>query len=219
MCGRYALHAHPDVIALQFGLSEVPAFAPRYNIAPAAEVLIVRATEGVRSIARVRWGLEPRWAKDPSIGNKLSNARAETVAEKPAFRDAYRWRRCLVPASGFYEWKPEAGRKQPYYVHPANGALFAFGGLWERWQGPEGPRETCVIVTTEANHRMRAIHDRMPVIIDAGNYARWLDCSPESDVSGLLGPCDATAIELRRVNRAVNDARNESEKLIEAAND
>ena len=216
MCGRYALHAHPDVVALQFGLSSIPQFTPRYNIAPTTEVLIVRDPAGSREAAPVRWGLLPRWAKDPSIGSRLNNARAESIAEKPAFRDPYRGRRCLVPASGFYEWKAEGGRKQPYYVTPSQDELFAFAGLWERWSGPEGPLETCVIVTTDANAKMRAIHDRMPVIVGPEDYALWLDCRPGSDPAALLHPCDPERIALRRVSRAVNDARSDSERLIEA---
>ncbi len=215
MCGRYALHAHPDVIALQFGLSAVPRFPPRYNIAPSTEVLIVRAPDGARTAAQARWGLVPRWSKDPAIGARLNNARAESVAEKPAFRDAYRRRRCLVPASGFYEWKAEAGGRQPYYIRPARGELLALAGLWERWNGPQGPLETCVIVTTDANPAMRPIHDRMPVIIGPEDYALWLDCRPDSDPAPLLRPCDPQEIAVRRVRRAVNNARHESATLIE----
>ena len=118
MCGRYALHSNPEVVALMFGLSEVPAYQPRYNIAPASQVLVIRQAGAMRGAALVRWGLVPRWAKDPSIGASMNNARAETVAEKPSFREAYRKRRCLIPANGFYEWKLEHGGKQPYYIHP-----------------------------------------------------------------------------------------------------
>ena len=217
MCGRYALHAHPQVLALQFGLAAPLDAAPRYNIAPASEVLIVRAADGARDAAQVRWGLVPRWAKDPSIGTRLNNARAESIAEKPAFRDAYRRRRCLVPASGFYEWKAENGRKQPYYIYPSQGELFALAGLWESWSGPEGPLETCVIVTTGGNDKMRAIHDRMPVIVAPADYALWLDCRPGSDPSALLRPCAPEEIEVRKVSRAVNNARSDSASLIEAA--
>jgi len=208
MCGRYALHAHPQVIALQFGLSKAPEFAARYNIAPTSDVLIVRAAKDVREAARVRWGLVPRWAKDPAIGARLNNARAETVAQKPSFRDAYRKRRCLIPASGFYEWRAEHGRKQPYYVTPAQGELFAFAGLWEAWN----ELQTCTVITTEANDAMRPIHDRMPVILDPASYQPWLEGN-----EGLLAPCAASSIEVRRVGRAVNDARNESPHLIEPA--
>jgi putative SOS response-associated peptidase YedK len=206
MCGRYALHTSPEVVALAFGLAEIPALGPRYNIAPASQVLIVRKNEA----SMVRWGLIPRWARDPSIGAKLNNARAETVAEKPSFRDAYRKRRCLIPASGFYEWKTEAGRKQPYYVLPSTGALFAFAGLWESWTGPDGALQTCAIITTEANEKMRAVHDRMPVILPPERYAGWLD-----GLEAPLQPCPPGAIEIRRVSRAVINARNDAPGLIE----
>jgi len=205
MCGRYALHASPEVIALAFGLARVPAFAPRYNIAPASQVLVIRNDEA----AMVRWGLVPRWAKDPSVGARMNNARAETVAEKPLFRDAYRKRRCLIPASGFYEWKTEAGGKQPYYVLPSAGALFAFAGLWENWAGPEGALQTCALITTEANGNMRRVHDRMPVIVAPEDYRKWL-----AGGEGLLRPCPENAIEIRRVSRAVNRARNDLPGLI-----
>ena len=166
MCGRYALHSNPEVVALLFGLSEVPAYQPRYNIAPTTQVLVVR--EG--GAAMVKWGLVPRWAKDPSMGARMNNARAETVAEKPSFREAYRKRRCLIPANGFYEWKLEDGRKQPYYVYPSGGALFAFAGLWEQWHD----LQTCAVITTEANDKMAAVHERMPVIVSPAEYAAWL---------------------------------------------
>jgi len=135
MCGRYALHSNPEVVALMFGLSEIPAYAPRYNIAPASQILIIKRNEA----AMVRWGLVPHWAKDPSIGARMNNARAESVAQKPSFREAYRKRRCLIPANGFYEWKPEGGRKQPYYIHPSKRHVVRLrrplGGL-ERPRGP-----------------------------------------------------------------------------------
>jgi putative SOS response-associated peptidase YedK len=201
MCGRYALHSSPEVVALAFGLSEVPAFAPRYNIAPTAPVLIVR--DG--GAATVRWGLVPRWAKDPSIGARMNNARAETVAEKPSFREAYRKRRCLIPANGFYEWKAEGGRKQPYYVHPARGELFAFAGLWEQWN----ELQTCAVITTEANPAMAAVHERMPVIVPPAAYTAWL-----AGADGLLRPCPDEVIALRRVGRAVNHARHEGPELL-----
>jgi putative SOS response-associated peptidase YedK len=208
MCGRYALHSSPEVVALAFGLAEVPAFAPRYNIAPAARVLVVR--QG--GAAFVRWGLVPRWARDPAIGAKMNNARAETVAEKPSFREAYRRRRCLIPASGFYEWKSEGGVKQPYYIHPSGGALFAFAGLWESWTDPgraQPPLETCAVITTEANAKMAAVHDRMPVIVSPAEYSAWL-----AGGEVPLRPCPDTAIDIHRVGRAVNNARNEDPGLI-----
>jgi len=217
MCGRYALHSRPDVIALAFGLSEIPAsVVPRFNIAPTTDVLIVRAgADGARVPASVRWGLLPRWAKDPKRAAKLNNARGETVAQKPSFRDAYRRRRCLIPANGFYEWKRVDTRKQPYYVYPAHGELFAFAGLWERWEGTGGPLDTCTIVTTDANAPMQFVHDRMPVILATADYARWLDCGSGADVSELLLPCPADAIRMHPVSAAVNRASNDLPELIE----
>ena len=202
MCGRYALHSNPEVVALLFGLSEVPAYAPRYNIAPSSQVLIVRQNEA----AMVRWGLVPRWAKDPTIGVKMKNARAESVAEKPSFREAFRKRRCLIPANGFYEWKPEGGRKQPYYIYPSGGALFAFAGLWEQWND----LQTCTVITTEANDKMATVADRMPVIVSPAEYSAWLEGGEVP-----LCACPDLAIDVRRVSRAVNNARMDSPDLIE----
>ena len=206
MCGRYALHANPEVVALMFGLSEIPAYQPRFNIAPTAEVLIIRKNEA----AMVRWGLVPRWARDPSIGAKMNNARAETVAEKPSFREAYRKRRCLIPASGFYEWKAEGGHRQPYYIYPSGSDLFSFAGLWESWNGPSGALETCAIITIDANQKMSTVHERMPVIVPPAEYASWL-----AGAEGLLRPCPDGAIAIRRVSRAVNNARNDAPGLVE----
>lgn len=206
MCGRYALHSAPEVAALAFGLSDIPAYAPRYNIAPQSSVLIIRNREATM----VRWGLVPHWAKDPAIGARMNNARAESAADKPSFREAYRKRRCLIPANGFYEWKSEGGRKQPYYFYPVKEPLFAFAGLWEKWND----LETCAILTTKANGTMRPIHDRMPVILGPENYSAWL-----AGGEGLLLPCPESAIDVRKVSRAVNHARNESPQLIEASED
>ena len=206
MCGRYALHSNPEVVALMFGLSEIPAYAPRYNIAPTSQVLIIRKSEG----AMVRWGLVPRWAKDPSMGARMNNARAETVAEKPSFREAYRKRRCLIPANGFYEWTLENSRKQPYYIYPSGGALFAFAGLWEAWHGPAGPLETCAIITTDSNHKMSAVHERMPVIVSPREYSTWL-----AGGEIPLRACPDTVIDIRRVSRAVNNARTDTPAVLE----
>jgi putative SOS response-associated peptidase YedK len=213
MCGRYALHSSPEVVALAFGLAEVPAYAPRYNIAPTAKLLVVRKGSGGAQAAQVRWGLVPRWAKDPSMGARMNNARAETAAEKPSFREAFRRRRCLIPANGFYEWKAEGGIKQPYYIHPAGGVLFAFAGLWESWSDPRGgqpPLETCAILTTDANQTMAAVHERMPVIVSPVEYSAWLS---GGDIP--LRACPDAAIAVRRVGRAVSSARNEGPELLE----
>ena len=163
----------------------------------------------------VKWGLVPYWAKDPSMGARMNNARAETVAEKPSFREAYRKRRCLIPASGFYEWQELGGKmrgsqaKQPWYIHPREGELFAFAGLWESWNGPGGVLETCAIVTTEPNEVMAPIHERMPVIVAPADYGRWLD-----GAEGLLGPCPASTIAAYPVSKAVNRAANDSPDLL-----
>lgn len=183
MCGRYSLHSDPDVVRLQFGLDSLPDFAPRYNIAPTAPVLVVKRN----GAALARWGLVPRWSSDAAIGSKLINARAETLSAKHSFRDAYHRRRCLIPANGFYEWKRQGGLKQPYYVRPADGELFAFAGLWDTWRG----MDTCTIVTTEANATMRPIHERMPVIVAREHYAGWLHGE-----EGLLRPPPPGAIRL-----------------------
>lgn len=153
------------------------------------------------------------------MGARMNNARAETVAEKPSFRDAFRRRRCLVVADGFYEWQPVEGRKLPWYITPANEPLFAFAGLWERWQGPEGALETCCIVTTEANAAMAPIHERMPVMVFPPDYARWLDCRGSTDVSDLLVPCAPQAMHTQRVSTAVNRAANDVPELIVAFED
>lgn len=217
MCGRFALHSDPRVIALQFALERLPALPPaRYNIAPTANVLVVRAgTAAPREGTLVRWGLVPRWAKDAKMGARMNNARAETVAQKPSFREAYRRRRCLVVADGFYEWQPVDGRKLPWYVTPANEPLFAFAGLWESRKGAEGPLETCCILTTQANAAMAPIHERMPVMVFPQDYARWLDCGEGHDVADLLVPCAPQAIRTRRVGTAVNRAANDVPELIE----
>ena len=218
MCGRYSLHSNPEVIALYFKLGLLPELKPGYNITPSSDVLVVRQDrEHGRTAGLFRWGLIPGWAKDPAIGNKLANARAETVAEKPSFRSAFKRGRCLIPASGFYEWKAVAGRKQPYYVHPAGAELFAFAGLAERWNGPDGPVHSCAIITTEANELMRGIHDRMPVILEPGDHDAWLDPgNQETDkLKALLRPCRAEIMAAHPVSTRVNTPRNDEPALLE----
>lgn len=206
MCGRYALHAHPDVIVLQFGLPAAPQMKPRFNIAPTQEAPVVRVDAGhKREWVWLRWGLIPSWSKDPSIGARMINARAETVAEKPSFRNAFRRRRCLVPADGYYEWKVEGGRKQPYFLQFASGEPFAMAGLWEPWRSPEGAlTETYAIVTTEAAGTARQIHDRMPVILAPPDYEGWLS---GADPGELLRPWAGPALSVRCVSARVNSPR------------
>ena len=217
MCGRYELHTHPAALALLFGLPHPPAINPRYNIAPTQDVPVIRRTRaGVRVLALVRWGLVPRWAKDPSIGVRMINARSETLADKPAFRMALRHHRCLVPADGFYEWMPRAsGGKQPMHVGMQDGAPFAMAGLTERWLSPEGEvLDTCTIVTTQANALLAPVHDRMPVIIAPEHYARWLEAAGD-DVADLFAPYPAQAMAFHPVSTRVNAVRNDDAALIE----
>lgn len=216
MCGRFELHSHPAVLALAFGLRFPPAIRPRYNIAPMQDVPVVRVTKsGERELSQVRWGLVPRWAKDPSIGARMINARAETVAEKPAYRTAMRWHRCLIPADGFYEWVTLPGvGKRPLHIGMDDGAPFAFAGLTERWMTPQGDAlDTCTIITTQANELLRPFHDRMPAILAPSDYARWLDTAAE-DVTDLLAPFPAEAMRYRQVSTRVNAVRNDDASLI-----
>lgn len=217
MCGRFTLATSGTQLAAQFALTEVPQLAPRYNIAPTQSVAAVRAAANGRELALLRWGFVPVWAKDPSIGARMINARAETAAEKPSFRTALRQRRCLIPADGFYEWQAVPGGKQPFYFHMADGAPFALAGLWERWKSPEGaPLESCTILTTEANDLLRPFHDRMPVIIAPEEYARWLDPAlrdPEA-VHDLLSPYDSDLMAAHPVSREVNRVANDGPQLI-----
>jgi putative SOS response-associated peptidase YedK len=216
MCGRYELHTHPAAIALAFGLAQVPAFRPRYNVAPTDEVPIVRInSHGERELARMRWGLVPRWAKDPSIGARMINARSETVATKPAYRNALQRHRCLVPADAFYEWKPTPRGKQPMRVALASGEPFGMAGLYERWLSPDGEvLDSCTILTTTSNELLRPLHDRMPVIVPPEHHERWLDVS-NADVLDLLVPFPPEAMQVYPVSRRVNAVQNDDPTLIE----
>jgi putative SOS response-associated peptidase YedK len=219
MCGRFALFASGEEVADRFQLPEPTLFDARYNIAPTQSIGAVRATDEGRVLTRLRWGLIPSWASDPAIGNKLLNARSETVAEKPSFRSAFKQRRCLIPASGFYEWqKRGAGRKQPYFIRPRDG-LFAFAGLWERWHDPHGETvETCTILTTAANEVMRPLHERMPVILDPASDGVWIDPRSSADVlRSLFVPFASERMEAFPVGSWVSNARNEGPRCLEPA--
>jgi len=193
MCGRFTLFEPDKILAREFGVSGIPLLSPRYNIAPSQPVAAVRAAPAGtgRELALLRWGLIPSWSKDPAIGNRLINARAETASQKPSFRNAFNRRRCLIPASGFYEWQRRELRKQPFYIRMHDGRPFAFAGLWDRWESPDkGVIESCTILTTATNALLAPIHDRMPVILPPGKYDRWLDPSlqdPDS-LAPLLVP-------------------------------
>jgi putative SOS response-associated peptidase YedK len=186
MCGRFALKSPPAKLVERFGLDECADFAPRYNIPPGTDIPVIRQSpEGKRVLHLLRWGLVPHWAKDPSIGNKLNNARGESVAEKPSFRDAFRRRRCLIPADGFYEWKTEGKVKQPYFISLKSGEPLAMGGLWESWRRPDGEiLRTACIITTGPNDVMEPIHDRMPVILRTEDWQAWLE-APVEDIQSL----------------------------------
>jgi putative SOS response-associated peptidase YedK len=216
MCGRYELHTQPAALALAFGVPFPPHLRPRYNIAPMHDVPIIRRTPtGERELVDVRWGLVPRWAKDPAIGNRMINARSETLADKPSFRTALKKHRCLVPADGFYEWKQMApGIKQPIHIGMKDLSPFAFAGLFERWLSPAGEvLDTCTIITTRSNALLAPLHDRMPVIVAPVAFDRWLDVANE-DVADLFAPYPADAMTYYPVSTRVNSVRNDDAKLI-----
>ena len=216
MCGRYELSSHPDVIALAFGLPHPPAIQPRYNIAPMQQVPIVRVNAaGERELVQVRWGFVPRWAKDPAIGARMINARAETVASRSAFRNAFARHRCLVPVTGFYEWQPGPSGKQPMHVGMRDRHPFGLAGLHERWLSPEGEvLDTCTIITAEACPSLRSIHDRMPVIVPPVEYARWLDPS-NTDVADLVTSWSGDPLRAYPASTRVNAVRNDDAALCE----
>ncbi len=219
MCGRYTLTAPGDAIVDAFELAATPQLPARYNIAPTQEVAAVRLPRGggERELVNLRWGLVPSWASDPSMGNRMINARAETVAEKPAFRSAFRRQRCLVLSDGYYEWKklPD-GSKQPYYIRLKGGRPFAFAGLWERWAKEGEPLETCTLLTTAPNELSAAIHDRMPVILPAAAQALWLDPKASREqLEPLLTAYPAEEMEAWPVSRFVNSPANDGPRCIE----
>ena len=213
MCGRFSLNAAEAELRRLFGYDGPPLnLMPRYNIAPTQTVPVVAVgREGNRVLVMMRWGLIPSWAKDLTGGAKLINARAEGIAEKPAFRDAFAKRRCFVPADGFYEWRElPGGRKQPYRIRRPDGAPFAFAGLWEQWRGPEGRVLSFTIVTTEANDRLRPIHGRMPVVLAPEDFATWLDAAtPAQAALALLRPCPDGWLVAEPVGPRVNNVKND----------
>ncbi|OGQ91770.1 MAG: hypothetical protein A2289_12010 [Deltaproteobacteria bacterium RIFOXYA12_FULL_58_15] len=207
MCGRFTLSAPSEDLSSIFNV-EVEALAPRYNIAPTQMVSAVRVVGGKRHLALLRWGLVPSWAKDPKVGARLINARAETVAEKPSFRSAFRRRRCLIVADGFYEWQKAKPRKQPFHIACTDGRPFAMAGLWEFWSKGDVSMESCTIITTAPNELLAPIHDRMPVILEPRDYDTWLD--PEVDdperLTGMLQSFPADQLRASPVGHWVNNA-------------
>jgi putative SOS response-associated peptidase YedK len=179
MCGRFAQKSSAKKISKQSKVEEVPPLVERFNVAPTQSVLVVREPNE-REAVFLKWGLVPRWAKDTAIGNKLINARSETVTERPSFREAFARRRCLVPLDGFFEWARRGESKRPFYFHMRDGEPFAVAGLWEVWEGDGEPLETCTLLTTEANELLAGYHDRMPVILKPEDYDLWLDADVQS---------------------------------------
>jgi len=222
MCGRYNLFSPMEAVAAQFAAEvRTGAFAPRYNLAPTAVVPVVCATREGRVITLHVWGLVPSWSKDPAVGARLANARAETVADKPSFRAPFRRNRCIIPADGFYEWQARPGLpKQPFCIRAAGGALLGFAGLRDEWEGPDGALATCAIITTSANGLMAPIHERMPVVLAPADYGAWLDpAAPPDRLQALLRPCPEGFLRAYPVGRAVGNARNEGPELMEPADD
>lgn len=218
MCGRFSQTLTGEAIASAFHLPEIPTWTPRYNIAPTQTVpAIVLNEKGDRSFKPFRWGLIPTWAKDASMGARMTNARSETVTEKPTFRSAFKQRRCLIVADGFYEWQKQQGKKQPFYFRLKNGQPFGFAGLWERWQAPEGDVwETCTILTTEANDLLKEVHDRMPVMLHPEEYDRWLDPAAQDSeaLQSLLRPYETEAMMAYSVSTHVNSPANDTRECV-----
>lgn len=230
MCGRFTLRTEPQEIAKHFELAELPLFEPRYNIAPTQRAPVVRldAATGRRVLDGLRWGLVPSWSKDLAIGNQLINARCETLATKPAFRHAFRRRRCLVVADGFYEWQRQGKRKQPFYITASDGAPLAFAGLWERWEPPASPTtvtdpselgtvESSTIITTAANERLRTLHDRMPIILPRAAWPTWLDPAVDDTavLRELLVSSAADGLTMYAVSPLVNSPSTDDARCVE----
>jgi putative SOS response-associated peptidase YedK len=224
MCGRFALYADPIALAKKFQAENVPELPPSYNVAPSQAIPVIRQEQGRRTFAMARWGLIPSWAKDIKISYSTINARAETVAEKPAFRSAFQHRRCLIPADGYFEWQEIAYSKikQPWYISLKNQEPMALAGLWEHWQGRDGSEiESCSIIVTSGNEIMQPIHDRMPVILSPETWDTWLDTA-NTDKQGLqtlLTQYPADEMAAWRVGTVVNSPKHNGEECISRAGD
>lgn len=218
MCGRYAITSAPEAIRALFGYPDHPNFPARYNVAPTQPVPIVRLVEGARRFALVRWGLIPSWVKDPREFSLVINARGESVNDKPAFRAAMRYRRCLFPADGFYEWQRQGDAKRPFYIRLKSRGPMAFAGLWETWTGPNGEEmETAAIVTTVANRDLSPLHERMPVVLPTEAFDFWLDTGrvDAEMAAALIAPAKDGLLEFHEVSPAVNRVANDAPDLIE----
>jgi len=218
MCGRFVLTSDTDAVQMAFNLTTTPeTLVPRFNIAPSQPIAVI-TNEQSDALTFHKWGLIPSWAKDPKIGNRMINARSETAADKPSFRAAFRRRRCLIPADGFFEWQKQDDGKQPMFIHLKDKQVFAFAGLWEVWHSPEGDEiRSATILTTEPNDFMATIHNRMPVILRRGDYATWLapDEQKPDDLEPLLRPFAADQMAAYPVSRFVNSPANDTPETIE----
>lgn len=216
MCGRFTLRQPADRIVKEFQLTEAPRIEARYNIAPTQNILAIRHSPDGNEAVTLRWGLIPSWAKEASIGAKLINARSETVSEKPSFRGAFKRRRCVIPADGFYEWQRAGALKQPFYFKLKDDGLFGFAGLWDKWRAPNGESlETCSILTTEANALLSKTHDRMPVMLHRDSYALWLDEDVRKQElrAELLRPYPAAEMTAYAVSTAINSPQHQGAEL------
>ncbi len=220
MCGRFAFYTPAEAVAAMFDAEPVGQLVPSYNIAPTQAAPVIRLGEdGRRTLGGIRWGLVPFWAKDPAIGNRMINARAETLADKPAFRNAFRKRRCLVLADGFYEWQKTADGKTPWFISPAAGGPLAMAGMWERWRENDDapPMDTCTIITTRPNAMMSAVHNRMPAILSGPAREQWLNQTTDvATLTGLLEPVSDELLKAVPVSRRVNSPANNDPSLIQA---
>ncbi len=222
MCGRFTNKAKPEEVEKEFKVGNLNSKlfeTPRFNIAPTHTIAVVLEADGERIVSSLKWGLIPSWAKDASIGSRMINARAETLAEKPSFKNAFKSRRCIIPASGFYEWQKQAkGAKQPFYFYLKDKDVYGFAGLYEEWLDKESGElvETCTIITTEANKVLEPVHDRMPVILTPKSYDEWLDAKyKDTDkLQSLLVPYPAKEMDSHTVSRAVNTPSNDSPELV-----
>jgi putative SOS response-associated peptidase YedK len=218
MCGRFTLDIPPELLAEIFGLADTPAVTPRYNIAPTQQVPVIRRYgDGQNRLDYLHWGLIPSWAQDKSIGSRLINARSETVTEKPSFRQAIRYRRCLVLASGFYEWKQEGDAKLPWHIRLKDGAPMVFAGLWETWKSAEGEViESCTILTTASNRLVAPLHDRIPVLLSPDEYRTWLErtTTDPTSLKKMFQPYPADMMEMWPVSPEVNNVGNDGQGLV-----
>lgn len=217
MCGRFAYFVPTATLLGEYQLADAAEFAPHYNVAPTENVVAIRQTDnGAREAVPLRWGLVPHWAQDLSIGNRLINARGETVAEKPAFRHSFKTRRCIIPASGFYEWTQTPAGKWPHFITAEHAPLLSMAGIWARWRRDDADAvETCAIVTVAAAPALEQLHARMPLCLAADEYADWLDpATPANVCSDLLAGNDGPSFAFHPVARAVNNPRNESADLV-----